>query len=328
LDYCLPLFKNIATGKALYFHPFALLGGVIWNTGNVLTVTIIKCIGMALGLAIWSATSMIVGWLTGKYGLLGTPKDHSVKTDWINYLGVSLILVSLILFFNVTPNQNNDDISASQTDPESHRIVNPVEDMERPIYETTQELHETDEWQNKKIEKDNLKSWIDYLPPKQRGFLGVILALFAGVCYGTCFCPIQYVMKHHKHNDAYSQKLEDYAFTHYCGILLTSIIYFMVYALYMNNKPQVNHLALFPAIVSGFVWSIAQTCFFIATDKKNLGTDTAFPIVSGSPQVIASLWGVLVFREVTKPRDLSILACAILFCVGGVSCIGLSKLSL
>ena len=62
-----------------YFHPFALLGGVIWSIGNILTVPIIKMIGMALGLSIWSATNLIIGWVLGKYGWLGFSKDNSVK---------------------------------------------------------------------------------------------------------------------------------------------------------------------------------------------------------------------------------------------------------
>jgi len=73
---------------------------------------------------------------------------------------------------------------------------------------------------------------------------------------------------------------------------------------------------------------LLKLVFFIATDKNNLGTDTAFPIVSGSPQVVASLWGVVVFREITNMKDLILLACAVIVCVSGVVGIGLSKLSL
>lgn len=62
-----------------YFHPFALLGGTIWSIGNVLSVPIIKMIGMALGLSIWSGTNLVVGWILGKYGLLGFEKDTSVE---------------------------------------------------------------------------------------------------------------------------------------------------------------------------------------------------------------------------------------------------------
>ncbi len=61
-------------------------------------------IGLALGLAIWSATAMIVGWATGKWGLLGTPKDESIANEWLNYGGIALALVSLFLFLFVETN--------------------------------------------------------------------------------------------------------------------------------------------------------------------------------------------------------------------------------
>ena len=62
-----------------YFHPFALLGGFIWSVGNLLSVPIMKMIGMALGLSIWSGVNLIVGWILGKAGWLGYTKDDSVE---------------------------------------------------------------------------------------------------------------------------------------------------------------------------------------------------------------------------------------------------------
>merc|ERR1719189_1075596 len=55
--------------QTAYFHPLALLGGTLWSLGNVLSVPIIKLIGMALGLSIWSGTNLVVGWLFGRFGL-------------------------------------------------------------------------------------------------------------------------------------------------------------------------------------------------------------------------------------------------------------------
>ena len=60
-------------------------------------------IGLALGLAIWSGANLLVGWMTGKFGWLGTPKDTSVIHPAFNYLGVALIITSLCLFFMVKP---------------------------------------------------------------------------------------------------------------------------------------------------------------------------------------------------------------------------------
>lgn len=72
--------------KSPKFHPFAMIGGVIWATGNAVciqddskdlqingiptaslsgnlaTVPIIKAIGLGLGLLIWGSSSLMMGW--------------------------------------------------------------------------------------------------------------------------------------------------------------------------------------------------------------------------------------------------------------------------
>eukprot|EP01084_Bolivina_argentea_P158435 275990_1 len=112
------------------FHPFALLGGLIWCTGNILTVPIIKMIGLALGIAIWGATSLLVGWLTGKFGLLGTPKDDSIKHIALNYIGVAIVLIAIVLFMFVEPvrDDNNKKSDANIAIYNRHQLENKLLD--------------------------------------------------------------------------------------------------------------------------------------------------------------------------------------------------------
>ena len=117
---------------------------------------------------------------------------------------------------------------------------------------------------------------------------------------------------------------QDYALTHFIGILLTSMCCFVGYAWYTGNKPQVNTRAMVPSIASGFVWAIAQTGYFIAMTE--LGPETAFPVVATSPQIVAALWGVLVYHEVTGVRDLGLLVVAMLVGVAAVVCIACSRI--
>ena len=60
-------------------------------------------VGMGLGVSIWSCANLIVGWMTGKFGLLGTNKDTSVIHPTFDYLGVLLMITSMALFFMVKP---------------------------------------------------------------------------------------------------------------------------------------------------------------------------------------------------------------------------------
>jgi len=181
---------------------------------------------------------------------------------------------------------------------------------------------------NMLLEAEMEQSWVDKLTSKQKQLFGIGLSIVSGVCYGLCFCPAQYCINHNTNNSDYSSNLEDYALSHFSGILLSTMSYFIIYAVYSkmyHQKPQVNAEAILPSILCGIVWAIAQIGFFTATDDQNLGTTTAFPIVSGSPQIIASIWGVFVFQEISSKKDLTILICAILVGITGIICMALSK---
>lgn len=43
----------------------------------------------------------------------------------------------------------------------------------------------------------------------------------------------------------------DYVFSHFTGILLTSILYFVIYCVIMKNRPRIYPRAILPAFASG-----------------------------------------------------------------------------
>jgi len=65
-------------------------------------------------------------------------------------------------------------------------------------------------------------------------------------------------------------------------------------------KPTINFQVyprvIIPAIISGGMWAAADIGWFIANNF--LTEAVSFPIITTGPGIIASLWGVLVFREV------------------------------
>jgi glucose uptake protein GlcU len=96
------------------FQPVAMLGGAIWATGNIMSVPIIKTLGLSLGLLIWGQTNMIVGWATGYFGLFGVKSQaNQISTPSLNFVGVGLAVVALSLYVFIKPNDNgsgdNDD---------------------------------------------------------------------------------------------------------------------------------------------------------------------------------------------------------------------------
>ena len=46
----------------------ARAGGVIWATGNICVVPIVKAIGLSKGLLLWGSTNMLTGWASGRFG--------------------------------------------------------------------------------------------------------------------------------------------------------------------------------------------------------------------------------------------------------------------
>ena len=88
----------------------------------------------------------------------------------------------------------------------------------------------------------------------------------------------------------------DYVFSTFSGILATSTLYFLVYAAYQRNRPKVYPGVILPGFVSGAMWGVATTAWFVA--NKVLSEAVAFPIITTGPGVVASLLGVFMFREI------------------------------
>jgi hypothetical protein len=79
--WCVGLAINIYQG-APRFEPIAMLGGIIWCTGNLLVVPIVSRIGLSLGLLIWGGSAMIMGWASGVFGLMGINKQTDNIHSW------------------------------------------------------------------------------------------------------------------------------------------------------------------------------------------------------------------------------------------------------
>ena len=100
----------LAASKNLTFYWTAAAGGALWTIGNVLSVPIIQCVGIGLGVSIWGTTNMLLGWASGHFGLMGVKKEVT-EYPVFEYLSVAASFVSIILFIFVKPSsrvQKND----------------------------------------------------------------------------------------------------------------------------------------------------------------------------------------------------------------------------
>ncbi|VDO15027.1 unnamed protein product [Rodentolepis nana] len=248
------------------FHPLAMLGGALWATGNSMTVVIIEAIGLALGILIWSIANMLMGFFSSRFGFgILIPKEP--KNPTLNYIGVAIAVVSISLYAFIKPNTSEEKTED-----------NKEEDLEDGMEE---------------------EKCISQLPVRMKKFVGFFLAIIAGFFYGTNFMPVIYVQQ----QPGNSQAGLDYVFAHFLGIWLTSTIIFVIYALVKKNSLWLpSNQAILPSLLSGILWAIAQSSWFVA--NATLGEPVTFPVVTTCPAVIATVVSV-------GKKNYIILGCAI-----------------
>jgi len=353
------IFVQLIRGYHSIFRPWAMLGGFLWCTGNCMCTTIIKCIGMALGLLIWGACNMITGWCMGEWGLFWVKKSDPPAYPSMNIVGAITALVATSIYFFVKPVENvgNGEINkkasggwrplpdeAYTSNPSYLKGVPPQHKsrqvaQEEGLKKAPHESHEVhlkvvNDIQDVYVRYDEQStqimegtSWVDNLTPSGRRTAGVGMSVVAGILFGSNFAPPTHLIDDQTSVDRnglhFSPNGIDYVFSHFTGIILTSLFWFLAYCILMNNRPQVNNQVILPGWLSGVLWGISQASWFVAND--NLGLTTAYPIITTGPGLVASLWGVCIFGEVTGKRNLTVLMIAFFVSCVAVALITLSK---
>ncbi|XP_049610439.1 transmembrane protein 144 [Syngnathus scovelli] len=257
------------------FHPLAMLGGVIWATGCVMVVTIVKAIGLGLGVLIWGSSSLLIGWATSRFGWFGiTPED--VSRPVLNYCGAGLCLLSGMIFFFV-----KTDVQL-HPDPE---IVPLLIDRRTSSgsYSPTSSMF-----------------WIDFVGVRRRRFIGFLLAVLSGIFFGSSFTPMLYIKSHSSCPDSMFHGASvydlDYVFAECCGIFVASTVYLAIYCVVMKSRPRIYSRIILPGLLSGSMWVLATYCWTLANNY--LSVVVTIPIVTAGNGLVAALWGSLLFREI------------------------------
>lgn len=270
------------------FYPLPLLGGFLWATGNVNTVIIIRTIGIGLGMLFWGSLGLITGWATARFGWFGLDANVPSKQG-LNYAGIVLALVSAVFYLFVKSDTKKENSVAVEST------------------NSTQVL----------IESDN-RDFFDRLNPMKKRILGVGLSIMSGILYGQCNTPVLYTSQTHE-----SKNYLDYMFAYYTGILLASLGYFIVYCAFKKNKPVIYPEIILPGLASGWMWGAANVCYFLATNA--LSQAISFPISNCGPPIVASLWGIILYKEIKGKKNFLILLSGFSVAIAGSVMIGLSS---
>jgi hypothetical protein len=274
------------------FQPFSMLGGALWATGNIMTVPIIKTLGLSMGMLTWGMANMVVGWASARFGILGVPQE-SFSSPTLNTVGVVVAIASMVVFAFIKPTvekvgaKRGGGGGGGDDAKDSLLGDGDVDQVYAGLY--GQGINSDDAARPAEGEDDE-KDWTDALSAQQKKIFGFVASVVAGLFYGVNFNPPTYVankscLKYPPPQPAPADcfvnaptSTKDHIFFHFTGIWLAATLYFCVYAVATKNKPRIYADATFPGMVSGMIWATAQISWFFA--NADLGQATAFPIIS------------------------------------------------
>jgi len=283
------------TGKSV-FVASGLIGGSLWASGNMCVVPIVKTIGLGLGLLVWGSTSLITGYFVGKFGLFGVDLQK-VYHEAENYVGIVLVVCAMGVFFFIKPT------------------------LEKREYRQIGEKNGGDIQALSEEEEDSI---LDRIPTHIKYPLGITMAVVSGMLYGVNMLPMTLWVQDQNKKGITPGPLE-FVFSHFTGIYLYSTAVFILYAIYnaiYSRAPKIYPAAVFPSIISGAMWGVAQCGLMSAT--QILGYAVGFPIGSAGPLLVSSTWSVVYFREIRGSKNLLLLAGSFSLLLTGIVLLALS----
>ena len=293
------------------FQPLALITGMCFATGNVTVVPIVKLIGVGMGMLVWGMVDLLIGWASARYGIIGVNAEPPCS-DLLNYLGIVFCILALLSYLFVKSDGSRKRPAAVNLDGEQKPLLSSA----------TTNIHHNDITGESPAVAE--QSWVDSLSPNMRRVFGYGLATFAGLNYGLMFNPTTHLTQTAPvRNSTDDTAGLDYAFSVFTGAYLTATFYLVIYAIYLRSMPRLYPKAVLPGLLSGFMWSIGCSSWLIANDL--LSQAIAFPIMTTGPAIIASLFGIILYKEITGKRNLGFFGLAFTFTLTGVTLSGLSK---
>ncbi|XP_055080550.1 transmembrane protein 144b isoform X2 [Periophthalmus magnuspinnatus] len=202
------------------FYPLAMLGGVIWATGNIAAVPILKAVGFGLGIVIWGASSLLMGWASSRFGWFGIAASQ-VSRPVLNYSGAGLCLLSVLILFFVKTN------AQLHPPPESTPLLFDRRTNSGSFGPPSPEF------------------WMDSIGPNSRRFIGCLLAVVSGLLYGSSLVPILYIKSHSSYRDSMFYGASVY------GLLSGLMWTLATYSWFLANR-YLNPVNTFPIVSTGY----------------------------------------------------------------------------
>lgn len=247
-----------------------------------------------------------LGWASGHFGWFGLIPEN-VEKPVLNYIGVIVACLSGIIFLAIRT-VKQEDIVIIEEDEERQPIL-----QSPPVITTT----------SPDPPLDTTRPASNSTSLSLR-IIGCVLAIISGVFFGFVFVPSTYIQDHPSGQYVNASKNGlHYVYAMYSGIFFSSTFYYIVYLAYKRTRPYLCVQSIFPAIISGIMWGIAQAGFLVANSV--LSQTISFPLISIGPGTVAILWSIFYFKEISGQRNYWIIIAGTILRIGSAALIVLSK---
>ena len=204
----------------------------------------------------------------------------------MNYIGVAIASISGAVFLairTIRPEEISMDIEERQ----------PILHPSSPVITTTS---------NDALIETTTTTPVSQPTKMYLRVIGCLLAILAGVLFGFIFIPSTYIQDHpYGQYQSASKNGLHYVFAMYSGIFFSSMFYFTIYIAYKGNRPYLHVPSIFPGILSGIMWGIAQAGFLVANSV--LSQTISFPLITIGPGTIAIFWSIFYFKDISGQRN-------------------------
>ena len=312
------------------FTSLSALGGALWATSNLLTIPCCRLLGVGRTMIVWGTAEMLTGWMTARFGLFDL-KPQAVQSIAMNYTGVVLGIISIIILSYAAPTSSDDDNKTTQitvtnnnnnnnnSESEHQRLLQP-----RPTIISKK----GDIGDDALVFAENGYDFTARLSPSRKYHFGIIACIIAGILSGSMFTPAQFVIDHAVNYPNASLRLSDHMFAHFTGIITAQIMYFLIYVITLRSQglppwssSSSSDIGL-PGLASGILWGLAAVAWFVA--NENLSMVIAFPMVTLGPGIVSMAIGAAFFGEVKEGTQALLLCTAITFFGAAATLIALS----
>jgi len=149
--------------------------------------------------------------------------------------------------------------------------------------------------------------------PIKKRIIGFSCAILLGLMNGSMMVPTKFLPE--------NAKGINYVVSFSIGVVIVTPICAVIYFLIRRQEPVFHiKVAFLPGLITGLLWSVGNFCSIYAT--MYLGLTVGFPLTQLA-LVVAGLWGLIVFKELSGARTIAFWFLSVLVLLSGAALLAL-----